>query len=169
VVCRSPSLSLIRRGFWLTMLAGHAPALARRIAAMLAHGDVGAHLGTTIALAAATVFFLLKCCDVPWLRLRTDLRACCALLVLVGLMHADVIVRSAGDGLETPQALLAGGSAGLLTVVALHAATRGQWRRARHGPAPAVRWRPPVSDGAAPPPLERLHSPDCLRAPPLLS
>jgi hypothetical protein len=169
MVFRFPSLSLIRRGFWLTMLAGHAPALARRIAAMLAHGDVGSHLGTTIALAAATVFFLLKCSDAPWLRLRTDLRACCALLVLVGLMHADVIARSTGDGVQAPQALLAGGSAGLLTVVALHAALRSQWRRARRGPAPAVRWRPPVSDGATPPPLERLHSPDCLRAPPLPS
>lgn len=169
---RLPSPSFVRRAFWVTMLAGHAPALARRLTGLLVRGEVDIHLGTALALALATFFFLLKCFDVAWLRLRADRRSCCAVALLIGLVHADVIARSTGDPLQPPQVLILGSSAGLLaTVAVLRTAARRGARRACTAdlPAPPVWRRLCDLDRVAVPPLERLHAPHTLRAPPIHS
>ncbi len=83
---------LIRRGLWLLMLAGHVPAVIRRLAEVLASAP-DASPGTLVFLAFACVLFVLKIVDVRWLRFKMDRRALVASTVLVALLHADVLTQ----------------------------------------------------------------------------
>lgn len=85
--------SLLWRGFWLLMLAGHARAV---VAAWIGAAE-GVDPVRIIILSLATLFFALKLADVAWLRFRTNARSIAALALIVALLHLNTVGIAGGE------------------------------------------------------------------------
>ncbi len=81
----------ISRVAWLVMVVAHIPALIAACRAVIESGFDPSRLGACVALALATLFFILKTANVSFLRWKTDRRSCVALGMIVVLLHIDAL------------------------------------------------------------------------------
>ncbi len=83
------------RALWGCMALCHAPAFVG-IWSALAAGESGTGaLAQLVGLSASMLFFALKFCDLPCLRVRTEWRAYLAFALVVAIIHLGVIAPDA--------------------------------------------------------------------------
>lgn len=122
---------MLPRLLWIGLAILHMPILVGAMASM-ATGESGA--GPAMTLLASLSFFILKSIDVPWLRLRSRV-AGIALMVVAGLIHAEVIADAADDPVtwQVPAILVTSG-------LIVRTVTRGQtWKPVLRSVAAVVR------------------------------
>jgi len=103
----SPSTSSrLRCGFWVAILLAHAPIILKSIATILAGNINSLDPAGSVSLLLASLLFVLKIVDVPWLRFKTDRRSCCALALAVVLLHVNALCPDQGEIIAEPPVLL---------------------------------------------------------------
>ncbi len=94
--------TLAPKALWLLMGACHAPALWGAWGSLTGGAFSAEHLAGFFLLFASMVFFGLKVCDLPVLRLTVRRRGWVAVAIVVALLHLDV-VRPSDDPTLIPE------------------------------------------------------------------
>ncbi len=89
------SASGSRRWLWALMAASHLPGLVGSCRTLVG-GDLSFDaLRGCFLLTAATAFFVLKICDVAFLRFHTDRRSTVAIVLAIAFLHLGVVAPGA--------------------------------------------------------------------------
>lgn len=113
------SQSWSRVGLWSVLWLAHAPSWLGALWIVLGDADP-LHVLRLLILTLSQVFFVLKACDAPWLRLSPRRGAWLAAVTIVVMLHSDVLRRyfSAQTGAASDYAALIT-SSGVVGVLAL--------------------------------------------------
>ncbi|MCG3126392.1 MAG: hypothetical protein CHACPFDD_01227 [Phycisphaerae bacterium] len=160
------------RGFWLAMLLAHGPAVLAAWVALFDAGTFVDALPRVVGLSFSAAFFVLKLCDVAWLRFNADLRSIAVLALAVLLIHVGLIERTAGIDADAAFATTLRfvswlGSAALLCQIAQRCANRPDRVRRPVVASRFFRWRE-ILVALLPQSMTRLRDTLALRAPPFL-